>query len=489
MRSPERVDSLVLITRDRPAALRRALDSYARSLTLEASVKPCVQMKVFDDSRDPDVASRNKRLCDRASRRYGINISYVGFAQRAGMATALVRNGCPPAVARFAVLGSGLTVGANRNAVLLETQGEMAISADDDTECISANMETGASPRWLDRSGRFDADPAYPCTLDTFPTRRALLQSRVFAATPPASTSASWLGWSTAEIFPDGSGCGSTNAGRRVVLTLPGLAGDCGWKHPGLYLWLSGPSYRRLTSSPAHYQQAMSSREVIRCVRRPTITPELSNMTGACFGFDNRGALPPFPPIGRGQDVIFGMLLARSRPDAAIAHLPHAVLHSPIEPRTFTAADVCGVGAGVDLCTVLAACLCGCSPGTGLSAAADALSAIAAAPEPDADQRLREAVIAFTRRRLERLHTGWIARRRFEPWRRDVSSVVRAWTLAVREPSYHLPVEFSKAASYADARRATVRFLDRYATLLRQWCDVIDLYRRLKSAGLNAATA
>src|ERR1700730_8241293 len=54
-------------------------------------------------------------------------------------------------------------------------------------------------------------------------------------------------------------------------------------------------------------------------------------MTGAAI--DNRAILPPFFPVLRGEDTIFGFMLGACVDGAYIGHLPFTLQHSPSELR------------------------------------------------------------------------------------------------------------------------------------------------------------
>ncbi len=70
----------------------------------------------------------------------GVEVFYAGAEEKLRYAEALTGgDGIPPDVARFALFGPrhavAPTMGANRNAILLQTRGSLLLSADDDTVC------------------------------------------------------------------------------------------------------------------------------------------------------------------------------------------------------------------------------------------------------------------------------------------------------------------------------------------------------------------
>jgi hypothetical protein len=53
------------------------------------------------------------------------------------------------------------------------------------------------------------------------------------------------------------------------------------------------------------------------------------------MGLDNRELLPPFFPVGRNEDGIFGRMMERCIPGACTAHLPWSIAHLPPGKRAY----------------------------------------------------------------------------------------------------------------------------------------------------------
>jgi hypothetical protein len=119
--------------------------------------------------------------------------------------------------------------------------------------------------------------------------------------------------------------------GGQLRVTMAGVLGDSGIGATG-YLFVDAESQKRLTRSEAEYLAAVRSRQILRCVRRTTIS-EGTSFLAANLGLDNRSLLPPFMPVQRNSDGLFGRLLRLCFRDAYMGHLPWAVLHDPERPR------------------------------------------------------------------------------------------------------------------------------------------------------------
>jgi hypothetical protein len=279
---------------------------------------------VTDDSLSAGAADRIKASLQELAKRFNTRIRYAGRRERAQYADALAaESGVSPEIIRFAILGDercGLSTGSNRNSLLLDTAGSLLLSVDDDTFCriaVSPGSESTVS-----FSSLHD-----PTEFRFFPNRADALQS-VSVAEADILACHEWL------LGSDIDPAGSVEERGRVVITLNGLMGDSGMASPSYYLTLTGPSRDRLVASPQAYRSALVSREVIRTAPKPTITAGPFCMT-TFLGLDNRILLPPFFPVERNSDGVFGHLVQHCVGGSHVAFLPWTLLHAPEPPRAF----------------------------------------------------------------------------------------------------------------------------------------------------------
>jgi hypothetical protein len=113
-----------------------------------------------------------------------------------------------------------------------------------------------------------------------------------------------------------------------------------GFGNPTGYLSLKGSSRQRLLRSEAEYYSAISCRQVLRKASLPVITDGMFCMATS-IGLDNQDLLPPFIPVMRNQDGVFGATLRKCFENSYLTHLPWAFLHSPLEEkRSFSTEDI-----------------------------------------------------------------------------------------------------------------------------------------------------
>jgi hypothetical protein len=324
-----RLRTLAVVTRDRVPSLVACLTSY---LTNAQQFGHAIEVLVADDAQGCSACIKTE--LKRLSVRFATPIRYAGRHEKRGFAEALAtRSGVSPAVIDFALFGDpgcDRSTGANRNAVLLDTIDTRVFSVDDDTRC-AAVVPPHASLFEPYASSAYD-----PTEFWFFPDRARLTRDVVFDVVDVFAEQDAWLGRPLADA--DG----------HVTLTLPGWLGDSAMASPRYYFSLTGPSRDRFMAS----ESALLSREVLRCVRQPTIARTPFCMT-TFFGMDNRELLPPFFPVQRNADGIFGLMLQGCDPGSRTAFLPWALLHVPEPARTFAPDDLWTDATSIRLCDLV----------------------------------------------------------------------------------------------------------------------------------------
>jgi hypothetical protein len=122
---PTPISTIVIPTRDNPRLLRRAIDGYAKNCARHGRQ---VGFVVSDDSAGLDTRRECLAMLAGLARDLSVDICYAGPEEKAAFAARLAGSGnIPGKVVRFGCFpdrGSDITVGANRNALLLHTIGE-----------------------------------------------------------------------------------------------------------------------------------------------------------------------------------------------------------------------------------------------------------------------------------------------------------------------------------------------------------------------------
>ncbi len=343
------ISSVCIPTADRPDCLYRVLSSYIdQAKKFNRNISFCL----VDDSVNSESGTHNLKNIDDLACKDGSEIFYADRTRRAQYAKEISQlAGVPEDTLRFALLGMdwGMsTHGAARNALLLDTIGEMTIHADDDT--LGLPMET------RERSDHFffNSDPE-SYTYALFDNNKEALKSVKYADIDLLSVHEQLLGKSIPVIFDEFSLNKTSldistmspaflssigDPDQHVGVSFLGTVGDSGINVFHQYLFSTGPAFHRLTRNEKKYRRLLRSRQILRSVPRFTIT-DSAYCIGMHLGLDNRSLLPPFPPMGRGEDGLFGSVLKRCLPGTHKGYIPgYAVQHLPNENRTHYEEDV-----------------------------------------------------------------------------------------------------------------------------------------------------
>jgi hypothetical protein len=333
------IASIGITTRNRTAVLRRGLASHFENRQRYGRSTDYV---IIDDADDAESESHTRALLIELRRELGMAVRYAGRAERRHFAKAVMaESGVPADLVEFALFGlpqCPITTGSARNSLLMATAGDRFVMVDDDSVCRLTpcpTLEHGLSltSRRDPTEFWFYADPetalreAQPAEADFLGLHETMLGREAADCLPtPADVSTLNL-----ETIKPGFDCRLRLWGGRVRGTMAGILGDSGIGSTG-YLFIDAESQKRLTRSETDYLAAVRSRQVLRSVRRTTIS-EGTSCVAVNLGLDNRSLLPPFIPVQRNSDGLFARTLRLCCRDGYLGYLPWTVLHAPERPR------------------------------------------------------------------------------------------------------------------------------------------------------------
>jgi len=480
------ISSIGIPTRNRPELLLRATKSYLENL--QQHQRRC--RLVIADGSDEDEARREteNRLSalppDQKS-----SVYYAGLLQKQRYAELLVSAGIPQEVVTFALFGHpaiSSTIGANRNAILLETVGELALSVDDDSLCrISAPLGESEQIRLAP-----DNDAVH---VRFFPDRETLLASSVFVDESVLSVHERLLGRTLNELASaadenlkiDGA-CthllSSLQKGQATIIaSYLGICGDAGMGSPLAFIMDSRAQRQKLFDSDSDFRCALSSREIILMARQPTIShagPWLGNGLAA----DNRCLLPPFPPNLRGEDTVFGHLLSTCFSDSYFAHLPRTLLHDPPTQRSYPVKPAMGFS------DVLAAFIGavpawhrGGSPDRVLRQLGTYLIEVSSPSQKAFDDELRKLVLRQVSFMLSMMERDASRYNGIAPlWATEMNNVRESLLRSVTDDQI-VPAELLNLFPRPEAGALTRDLVAGFGKLLSWWPDMIQASRWLQS--------
>jgi hypothetical protein len=432
------------------------------------------------------------------ARKYGRELRFIiAGADRARaeeFASAMGQAGIDPAIARFALLGEAADLpagmarntGANRNVLLLECAGEAFLSVDDDTLCSFVR-----SPSWFDGRGLDGliihslGNPLEMWFGPELPASEAAevdLLAELGRGLGPAIKEPGRL--STAEF--DHSTLEKLCSGKAISpIVQVGLAGDAATDSPAAWLMATGTTRARLTATEAGYRAALASRRILASAPCETVSASRQLMS-YCIALDHRETLPPFPPLGRDQDGVFGAWERIVEPNSFTLHVPFSVVHEPAEARSFPPGEL-RPPRGMFLNEVLYLLCEDSEPGAAKRTAADRMRWIGSVleeagslPVADFEAFLAERRIRSLSRRIGHLE-GALKTFGSRPawWVQDVQRFLRRWEEEMAEADVLRYAE-PGASPPEDAARFFRNYVGWCGRLLREWLAMREAAMRLR---------
>ena len=336
---------VAILTWERPQALERLLESIASNCDTENFHR----LYVIDDSRKDENISQNQALTNRFASEISAPLQYFGRSEQRSLISELEEK--LPAhedaihfLADPSRWSGHWTAGLSRNLALLLSCGRRLVMMDDDAICdvydspgqkhhitFSDNPREAAffgnEQEWAHLHQPINPDPInrhMQCLGLTFSEALTVLGQNHLKPAGFAGATALEL----SELTPDSAilvtECGSLGCpGTATNTWLPNMATG---------------SLKRMLASGEKTTQALGSRKAWMGRNQPHFTPR-SNMS-QITGFDNRRMLPPYLPIMRGQDRLFGSMLDFIFPESVVLDYPWAVPHLPLPDRQWLDKDL-----------------------------------------------------------------------------------------------------------------------------------------------------
>ena len=336
---------VAIITWERPQALERLLESVVAN----CDTSKVHRLYVIDDSRKAENISKNQELVEAFSSIMETPLRYFGQDEQQALMDDLSKR-MPEHESAIHFLADQSrwrdhwTAGLNRNLALLLSCGHRLVMMDDDSICNVYD------PPQLKPNITFSDDPR---DADFFASEQDWAHWHQPINPDPVSRHMQCLGLPFSEAVAVLGQGNLKPAGLRNATTLqiselepdsPVLMTECGSLGcPGTTrnTWLpnmSENSLQRMLKSGEKTTNALTRRKVWSGRNHPHFAPRpnMSQITG----FDNRHMLPPYLPIMRAQDRLFGYMLDFIFPSAVTLDYPWAIPHLPIPEREWQNKDL-----------------------------------------------------------------------------------------------------------------------------------------------------
>lgn len=503
---PPPIQTIGIVTRNRVESLRRCLRTCVENCRTHHRE---VEFSILDDTDNPSGRKQTREMLDQIKEENGVAIRYAGEEEKRNFVTQLIRQGeLPPDVINFALFDierMGYSDGKNRNALFLDTVGEMFFSTDDDVLCRLAVAPDITDDEWPKRD---DLLSEKAMEVWVFPDRKTALEQASFVDESILVAHEQMLGKTVASIV---AASGDINifdpkclrlwnlramlsGSAKILVTFNGVLGDSGMTIPPVFQYLSSESRERLMSSEQEYVAARFSRELLRVIPAPNISRQTWTLSTA-LAYDNRALLPPYLPVLRGSDGVFADVLTLCFEEGFLGTVPRAVLHAPEEDRKISEEQALDTASDLNFCQLMSACVLSCQtwpqlvdPATRLRALGQHLIDLGSISLSDFEEFARLRVWEHQTRRISKLED---ALQDYDAppayWVTDLEEYLTRMREALAKPDFIVPQDVRSGRSIDDARRLSQRLVLRFGEVLRVWPDVVEATKQLRGEGHRLA--
>jgi len=446
---------------------------------------------VVDDTEGPSGREANLSVIQSEERSA---VRYAGRQEKEKYIARLAQAGINPRTATHALMGIDIgkvcTTGANRNVALLDTLGQYVLSVDDDSVCMTAIHPAKTDMLCL---GAHDIprDAWFYATRECVMRNTAWTQDDLFAEherllgkSLSSLACHAFKGHISYEHSCDHLLWKAQYSDAKVRATLSGMVGDSGLDFFGLWFMRENTTRKILATNHDLFTRAFQSREILWVAQACTVT-DFSFFNGTCFGIDNTALLPPFMPVGRKQDGVFGALLCLET-SALIGHVPIAVLHAARPNRYY---DEFSRFEFADLIVALLPriqTLRGRSMKNILRYVGSEMCELARGPDIDLLDFISTAVSAGYGTMMQAYRS--ICQ---EPnpcplfWKAKIEAYEAYVLSQLRHREFWIPQDLIGRCSHSDAVTLTRRLLEDIGLVLYEWPDIIDAAIDLQSKGIR----
>jgi len=488
--------SIYFPTRNRPDLVLRSVKSHA-----DAHAKQTA-LRIVDDS-DLRRARELKEGLQELRERSPIPIAIAGREEKARYMKLLRQQLHPDdelSLSLDTVLGDpfGLPqrIGVNRNWVLLDSVGEVFLSADDDTVAEVTALDG-------QRLGLALCSEEDPTGLRLYDDAPSFAEWQRFESVDLISEHTKLLGSSVGEVLKASDtseisvGSMSPDFVRRVLsgramvsATALGQAGDPARAGLAFLLKREGTAGASTYRDRESLLRALTAATVVRHVPSLVISDTTFFMS-THFGLDHRAMVPPLFPVGHNDDGVFAEMLLALVPGSAIGHIPAAIRHEPPVIRKVSAEGVKRIvpslSAFVGLLFHEFRPLSGGERAEDAFRRAGALFRSAGELEvKDFGDLMRRHWMRFLARQMSE-YLQVLDRYERTPgfWAEEIDEVIVDIERQLTAASFPVPIELRGTAFESGHIEITRRLLRDYGTVLSAWPEIWASAKRLKDESVR----
>lgn len=340
-----------IITCDRPEAVQRLV----QSMLFAGNLSRHEELFLIDDSRNPENAELNRQLVEQFNLTSPRDMRYVGASQQERLLNALIED-LPQHEAGIRFLidrkrwADKKSYGLARTLSLLLSVDSRAIVMDDDVICAAVDSPFKANGVGFGDTAR---------EVEFYASEQDILSRTEKMDIEPLTGHAQCLGLNMSQALEklgfgnlkpadlrgaNGAFLSQWHAESPVILTQSGTMGDPGTPRTDWVYTVDPNSAKRLMASAGGLEGALNNRHYWMGQPKPQFNKMavISQVTG----MDNSKLLPPYFPVFRGEDYLFGAMVEYLHPESTVLEYDWCVPHFPLEQRSGSADNTPPSGKG-----------------------------------------------------------------------------------------------------------------------------------------------
>ncbi len=483
-----------ILSCDRRESLSRLLESMAANHEfLEHNL-----YYVIDDSRQQESRNANQDICREFSAAHGVKLRYFGIEEQNRVLGQLKEQlpehteGLDFLLGRYQDNPAIPSYGRSRNWGLLLGAGRKVVLIDDDTlfqrveppenyqETVITSQPRRAeffrsNSEWHTLYNTENADPS----ADSFGTALGATLAEALSLVGTEVLRQSALRGLHPADFPH------VRADSRILLTSCGYAGDPGTASNYWIYQLPEACRKQLLASEPDYRRHITARNSWLGSFGPTFRHRFSLMS-PMTGIDASHLVPPFFPLFRNEDLLFGEMLHFLHPQGLFLDSPWAVPHLPaiqrqwekdlaLEPQSYGLLDFSSDALALDPPPLLPD-----SPGERLHACGSFFSSLGKLSDKSLTEQIARLTLGL--RTTQNCRINQVLRTSADApnfWKNDLQNIVQAGRQSLATP---LPTGFRAIPGKEDEQRTLARTLwVSFAQGIQAWEACMEAMQKIQT--------
>ncbi len=500
----DKIKYICIPTHNRHTSLSNLLDSF---LGNEYIQKRDLEFFISDDTYDDNYRNEVITLLKQYQGKYKKDIFYAGIKEKRDYVEKMSKEfNIDKSILEFAFLNEDrypVSVGSNRNSMMIHSVGELSIQFDDDTQYAICNppdfqneleldtLDPLCMQYWFHDEREFDEylHNNQIHDIDILEKHEILLGKKYFDAVHGFDEQSIEF----SDINKQFDKLISTNPS--ILFTVGGHIGNSElFDIAQSYLLFQGESRKRLLESEDFYRRMYINRQLMRSVNKYLIT-QSQLCIGINLGLDTRKIIPPFQPVQWLEDHTPPLLLQYTHSSWLSGYIPYMINHKTLDkkPRNFSdlfKAPTRGISGDVILGLIneakVQSLIKGESVNERITSIGDYFQLIGNLNDEKFNAKMNDFIKKIIIQNNNSLKTLLI-KYRSQPdyWENDIKKVIKCNDKFMSDNKQLYPIDLFEMGGVEAALFYIKKMIVRFGYLLNSWEDIFNAALKLREQGTS----